>query len=107
MGMTSWFVWQDSSKAIILMNCYKYRDQILKSDLMEVLRQPPFPGLYKTKDTVDLDTLRSQFHSEFGKDPISIERFLEFLADIAKEKGGHADHKEHGEGGGQGGYGFD
>ena len=56
---------------------------------------------------MDLDTLRSQFHSEFGKDPISIERFLEFLADIAKEKGGHADHKEHGEGGGQGGYGFD
>ncbi len=91
------FLFQASSNAIILMNCYKYRDQILKSGLFEVLRQPPFPGLYKTKDAVDVDTLREIFHSQFGKDPISIMRFLEFLADVVKEKEGK--EREHGEGG--------
>jgi hypothetical protein len=94
-------VWQDSLKAIIIVNCYEFRDQILRSDIMEVLHQPPFPGFYKTKDSVDLDTLRQSFHVQYGTDPISIERFLEFLADISKPRG------RHGEGAGQGGYGYD
>ncbi len=89
---------------IIIMNCYEHKDQILRSDLMEVLRQPPFPGFYKTKDTVDLVILRESFHAQYGEDSISIHKFLEFLADITKSK---AQHNSHGEGVGQVAYGFD
>ena len=71
---------------------------------MEVLHQPPFPGFYKTKDTVDLDTLRKSFHSQYGEDPITIERFLRFLEDVTNAK---CKSVKHGEGEGQGGYGFD
>lgn len=73
---------------------------------MEILHQPPLPGLYKTKDAVDLDTLRESFHAQYGADPISIERFLEFLADISKSRV-QPRHVGLGEGGGQGGYGYD
>ena len=83
------------------MNCYALKGQILKSDIMEVLHQPPFPGFYKTKDVVDLDTLWQSCHVQYGKDPISIERFLEFLADISKSR------VKQGEGSGRGGYGYD
>jgi hypothetical protein len=86
-------------------NCYEHRVSILKSDLMEIMKQPPFPGMYKTKESVDLETLRAQFHYAKGEDPISIDRFLEFLAEIAKEHG--ANTGGHGEEGGQGGYGVD
>ena len=85
------------------MNCYKYRDEILRCDLFEIMKQPPFPGLYKTKDGVDLETLRELFHCQYGKEPISIRRFLDFIADLVKDKGG----KQHGEGGGLGSYGHD
>uniref|UniRef100_A0A7S0M9Q1 Uncharacterized protein n=1 Tax=Cryptomonas curvata TaxID=233186 RepID=A0A7S0M9Q1_9CRYP len=99
--------WQDSPNAIILMNCYKYRIQILKSGLFEIMKQPPFPGLYKTRESEDLETVRQAFHLQYGIEPISIMRFLDFLADIGKERGDNIGHKEHGEGRGQGGYGFD
>jgi hypothetical protein len=88
------------------MNCYKNRKEILGSDLFEIMKQPPFPGLYKTKDGVDLETLRELFHSQYREEPISIMRFLDFIADLVKDKGGKG--KEwHGEGGGLGSYGHD
>ncbi len=55
---------------------------------------------------MDLETLRELFHSQYGKEPISILRFLDFIADLVKDKGGKG--KElHGEGGGLGSYGHD
>ena len=77
---------------------------------MQPLKQPPFPGSYKTKDGVDLDALRRQFHLQYGKDPISIERFLDFLADVAKDKEELVNHGQDCSGGyapSQGSYSHD
>ena len=98
--------WQESSKAIILLNCYKYRVQVLKSGLFEVMSQPPFPGAYKTKETQDLETMKEAFHMTYGREPISIMRFLDYLADVVRGMGGGGNHG-HGEERGQGGYGCD
>ena len=68
---------------------------------MEPIHQPPFPGMYKTKDSVELGALRAQFHDQCGEDPISIERFLAFLKTVAAQVSGYG--PGHGEGG-SGGY---
>jgi hypothetical protein len=81
--------------------------QVLKSGLFEIMKQPPFPGMYKTKDTEDLDTVRMAFHLKQGQDPISIMRFLDFLADIARQAMPTGRNHDHGEEQGQGGYGYD
>ena len=53
---------------------------------MMIMKQPPFPGMYRTKHFVDLHLLKIRYKDIVGNDVISIEDFIKYLKEIAKER---------------------
>ena len=70
------------------MNCYDHHEIMINSGIMMFMKQPPFPGMYRTRRSVDLRLLIAQYKDMIGNDVISIGGFIKYLQYIAKEKTG-------------------
>lgn len=68
------------------MNCYDHHEIMINSGIMMIMKQPPFPGIYRTKHFVDLHLLKIRYKDIVGNDVISIEGFIKYLKEIAKER---------------------
>jgi hypothetical protein len=68
------------------MNCYDHHEIMINSGIMMIMKQPPFPGMYRTKHFVDLHLLKIRYKDIVGNDVFSIEGFIKYLKEIAKER---------------------